>query len=95
MPGTITGEGLAKALTGAQVIVDVANAPSCSPGRRVPVLEYDATTEAAINVNFITGLTDPSGLLVTSVPEPYPWSMIAMGGVALLGMMLRKRQPTA
>ena len=32
---------------------------------------------------------------VASVPEPSTWSMIAVGGVALLGMMLRKRHRTA
>jgi uncharacterized membrane protein len=52
--------------------------------------EYDATTGAAINANFITGLNEPVGLAVASVPEPSTWSMIAVGGVALLGMMLRK-----
>ena len=52
--------------------------------------EYDATTGAAINASFITGLTNPSGLAVASVPEPSTWSMIAVAGVALLGIMLRK-----
>jgi hypothetical protein len=32
--------------------------------------EYDATTGAAINASFITGLISPSGLAVASVPEP-------------------------
>ena len=49
--------------------------------------EYDATTGAAINANFITGLNQPTGLLVASVQEPSTWSMIAVGGVALLAMM--------
>ena len=57
--------------------------------------EYDATTEDAINPNFVTGLDQPTGLAVASVPEPSPWSMIAVGGVALLGIMLRKRRRTA
>jgi hypothetical protein len=52
---------------------------------RAPVCtEYNATTGAAINANFITGLQSPAGLVVAPVPEPSPWSMIAMGGVALL-----------
>ena len=57
--------------------------------------EYDATTGAAINANFITGLQSPAGLVVAPVPEPSPWSMIAMGGVALLGIMLRKKHRIA
>ena len=52
--------------------------------------ENDASTGAAINASFITGLTNPSGLAVASVPEPSTWSMIAVAGVALLGIMLRK-----
>jgi hypothetical protein len=57
--------------------------------------EYNATTGAAIKASFITGLSAPTGLLVTPVPEPSPCSMIAVGGAALLGIMLRKRQRTA
>jgi hypothetical protein len=57
--------------------------------------EYDATTGAAINANFLTGLNLPAGLLVASVPEPSPWSMIAVGGVALLGIMHRKKHRIA
>jgi hypothetical protein len=57
--------------------------------------EYDATTGAAINTNFITGLNEPAGLAVATVPEPSPWSMIAVGGVALLGIMLRKNHRIA
>jgi hypothetical protein len=52
--------------------------------------EYNAATGAAINANFITGLNGPIGLAVASVPEPSTWSMIAIGGVALLGIMHRK-----
>jgi hypothetical protein len=54
--------------------------------------EYDATTGAVINANFITGLTDPVDLVAAPVPEPSTWSMITVGGVALLGMMLRKKR---
>lgn len=57
--------------------------------------KYDATTGAAINASFITGVGGPFGLAVASVPEPSPWSMIAVGGVALLGMMLRRKRRTA
>ena len=56
--------------------------------------EYDATTGAAINTNLITlRAVFPNGL--ASVPEPSPWSMIAVGGVALVGIMLRKKHRTA
>ena len=39
---TITGEGLAEALAGAQVVVDLANAPDCSDG---PVMTFFTTSE--------------------------------------------------
>jgi len=51
--------------------------------------EYNATTGAAINASFIKGLSNPSELAV--VPEPSALSMIAVGGVALLGVLLRRR----
>jgi hypothetical protein len=57
--------------------------------------EYNATTGAAINANFITGLSDPTGLAAPPIPEPSAWSMIAMGGLALLGIMFRRRHRTA
>ena len=41
--------------------------------------------------NFITGLDEADGLAVASVPEPSTWAMIAFGGVALLGIMHRKK----
>ena len=53
---------------------------------------YDAEEGGAFNANFITGLNQPVGLAVASVPEPSTWSMIAVGGMALLGMMLRKKR---
>ena len=53
--------------------------------------EYDATTGAAINPDFITGLNQPYALAVAAVPEPSTWSMIPVGGVALPGMMIRKK----
>jgi DNA-binding beta-propeller fold protein YncE len=56
--------------------------------------EYDATTGDAIKASFITGLNGPEALAVPSVPEPSTWSMIAVGGVALLGMMLWKKHRT-
>jgi PEP-CTERM motif len=56
--------------------------------------EYNATMGAAINANFfkVSGL---DGIAVAPVPEPSTWSMIAVGGVALLGMMHRKKQRAA
>ena len=54
--------------------------------------EYDITRQT-FNANFITGLTEPVGLAV--VPEPSTWAMLAMGGVALLGIMHRKKHRTA
>jgi hypothetical protein len=51
--------------------------------------EYNLST-GTFNPSFITGLDEPGGLAVASVPEPSTWSMIAVGSVALLGMMLRK-----
>jgi hypothetical protein len=54
------------------------------------VSEYNATTGATINVSCITGLIFPQALAAASVPEPSTWSMIAVGSVALLGIMLRK-----
>jgi hypothetical protein len=56
---------------------------------------YNAATGAPINASFITGLSDPVGLLVAPVPEPSPWSMMAGASVALLGIMLRKKRRTA
>jgi len=49
--------------------------------------EYNLTT-TTFNPNFIMGLSAPFGLAVTPVPEPSAWSMIALGGVGLLGIML-------
>jgi hypothetical protein len=57
--------------------------------------EYNATTGDSINATFITGLSGPVGLAVAPVPEPSARSMIAVGGAALLGIMLRKRQRSA
>ena len=57
--------------------------------------EYDATTGAAINPDFITGLNQPYALAVAAVPEPSTWSMIPVGGVALPGMMIRKKHRIA
>jgi hypothetical protein len=47
--------------------------------------EYNATTGAAINASFITGLSGSRGLAFAPVPERSASSMIAIGGV-LLGM---------
>jgi len=59
------------------------------------VTVYDATTGAIINANLITGLSAPEGIAIAPVPEPSTWSMIGVGGVALLAMMLRKRHRIA
>jgi hypothetical protein len=61
------------------------------------VSEYNATTGAVNNAAFISGLSTSSinGIAVASVPEPSTWSMIAVGGVALLGMMHRKKHRAA
>jgi hypothetical protein len=60
--------------------------------------EYNATTGAAINATLITGLPNaslPNGIAVASVPEPSTWGMIVVGGMALMGIMLRKNHRTA
>jgi len=64
-------------------------------GNGTTVSEYNATTGALIKADFITGLKGPYALAVGSVPEPSAWSMIAVGGVAFLGIMLRKKHRTA
>jgi len=56
--------------------------------------EY-TTSGATINASLIKGLSGPGGLAVGSVPEPSPWSMIAIGGVALLGIMHWKKHRSA
>jgi hypothetical protein len=72
----------------------VANEGSDTVGNNT-VGKYNAATGAAINPSFITGLSDPAGLAVAPVPEPSTWSMIAVGGVALLGIMRRKKHRSA
>ncbi len=56
---------------------------------------YNATTGALIKANFITGLNGAGFIAVASVPEPPPWSMVAVGGVALVGMMHRRKHRIA
>ncbi|HTD15624.1 MAG TPA: hypothetical protein VK673_10610 [Chthoniobacterales bacterium] len=84
----------ALALSGSNLFVSEAPIPVSGT-----VGKYDATTGAAINAAFIpTGgaLVGPTGLaVVQTVPEPSPWSMIAVGGVVLLGIMLRKKHGIA
>jgi hypothetical protein len=66
----------------------VANAGNNTVGK------YNATT-AVLNPNFSPEVIQPYGLAVASVPEPSAWSMIAVGGVALLGIVLRKKHRIA
>ena len=49
-------------------------------------LSNDTLTTSNLNM-LLNGLTP--------VPEPSPWSMIAVGGVALVGIMLRKKHRIA
>jgi hypothetical protein len=58
------------------------------------VSTFNATTGVSIDPDFITGLNGPT-FMVVAVPEPSAWSMIGVGGAALLGFMLRKRHHTA
>jgi hypothetical protein len=55
--------------------------------------EYNATTRAAIDANFITGLNGPAGLAlgVSSVPEPSTCSAIA--AAAAFFVFYRRRKP--
>jgi WD40 repeat protein len=87
------GENVGLALSGNDLFVSRQGA--VTPGT---VSEYNATTGALIAANFVPPLATPifaNGIAVASVPEPSTWSMIAIGGVALLGMMLRKKHRTA
>ena len=62
------------------------------------VAEYNATTGALITLNFIPALanpTMPNNIAIGPVPEPSTWGMIGVGSLALLGMMLRKKQHIA
>ena len=47
--------------------------------------KYDVSTGAAINLNFITGLSNPDTLAIASVPKPSPCSLVALGSLALGG----------
>jgi hypothetical protein len=53
--------------------------------------EYDATTGAAINANFITGLSGPGGLVVASVTpalSPCPQSLFSGTSRVLATLMV-------
>jgi hypothetical protein len=64
-----------------------------SPGGTVGV--YSAITGNPINPGLIPVPNGPIGLAIITVPEPSTWSMIGVGGVALLGIMARKKHRTA
>jgi hypothetical protein len=61
--------------------------------------EYDATTGTAINASLITGLSGPWDFAIPAstapVPEPSTLSMMAVAGVALLGVMRRRKCRTS
>jgi hypothetical protein len=83
------GGNVGLALSGNDLFVSRSNAT---------VNEYNATTGALITANFIPPLatvTDANGIAVAPIPEPSTWSMMAVGGVALLGMMHRKKHRIA
>ena len=52
--------------------------------------EYDASTGALIDANFVTGLDNPYGLAVSDVPEPSTWALLG-SGAGWLGLILRRR----
>ena len=53
---------------------------------------YDATTGAAVNTAFITGLNSPTGIAVVSaVPEPEAYAML-LAGLGLVGAVVRRRR---
>lgn len=60
---TITGEGLAKALTGAQVVVDVANSPSWEDTAVLDFFEHQAETFLLRKVPLAWGTMLPCQLL--------------------------------
>ena len=56
------------------------------------VREYDASTGALINANFITGLSLPQGLAISDVPEPSTWTLLLVGtGAQHLALRRRSR----
>jgi hypothetical protein len=92
-PNIITGlsEPVGLAVSGNNLFVA---SYSFGNGGAGTVGEYNLTT-GTFNSSLITGLNGPWGLAIASVPEPSAWSMIGVGGVALLGITLRKRRHIA
>jgi len=52
--------------------------------------EYDAVSGATVNSSLVTGLSSPTGIAISSVPEPSALSLLAVG-LGGLAMMRRRR----
>jgi len=52
--------------------------------------EYDAVSGATVNSSLVTGLSSPTGIAISSVPEPSALSLLAIG-LGGLTMMRRRR----
>jgi hypothetical protein len=52
--------------------------------------EYDAVSGATVNSSLVTGLSSPTGIAISSVPEPSAVSLLAIG-LSGLAMMRRRR----
>ena len=95
---TITGQGLAEAFAGAEVVVDVSNSPSFDEG---PAMEFfrtahDPMLEAYTTLGFLAGATErvKLGTVVTGVTYRHPGLLaktvttldVLSGGRAQLGI---------